>query len=88
MLPQAVARKTRTEETGVAWDNMLKRGTVQKLIEKLDKEVQYYEFSQLKDLFENPTSLIFALANGASYGKNSALYKLIEEIYNDIANGD
>lgn len=87
---KALAKKYGTETVGVSLDNYLKNATNSKMIEKLQKELQYYDFNQLKSLFSNTSSLIFALTNGVAdslFGnaQYTGLYQLMKSLY-DSAN--
>ena len=88
LVHKAVAKKTATEVTGVAWDNKLKQGTVQNLIAKLEKELQFFDFNQIKTIFDNPTSLVYMLANSVETnggGINGSVEKILVELFNELS---
>ena len=86
---KALAKKYGTETYGISFDNAVKQGSYKSQIDKIVKETQFYDFNQLKTLFSNPSSLIFALTNGFAYGvigdaETTAMYQLIQSLY-DLA---
>ena len=86
LVHKAVAKKTGTETTGLAWDNMLKQGTTQNLIAKLEKEMQYYDVKELSAIFDKPQMVIAAMADPDGDGKSGfdafdgALQELVDEL--------